>query len=503
MPEEALGKAQFFSENDHQVNGLVCKILLYLMGIFPILVLLVALKVVDMSYRDLLILISIGCFCCITPFIVYKKSASIQFVKYYGIIAISVFIALLGVNVSIEDDMLFILGVALSCMYLDYRFTRQIGIIGYVLMILSLFIKAGQMALIRGETPLQWFIGYGLGFSIQYIVLLIVFMGLSKKTKILLEKLREKDQIQRVVENCEEISRHLVDVVGEVTRSMEVSGENNELIANLTQKTLSDCYSNLSYMNETEKSIDEMCKALEEIHIETREVQRTSEETYKGTEEYKILITHTVERMREIEETTKITREAVEALEMRFREITSFTEIIASITSKTNILAINASIEAARAGEKGKGFDIVAKEVGKLATASKEATECIRELIEKLTVEVKGTEKSVARSEASVRKGILSMIEAKEKVQGLGGLQVKAKVQVEKITAHCEASKNYGEGVVRKAEQINYLMHQSVEQAHAISESTHSQVELTKQIEKNFEQINVISKELLEISQLS
>lgn len=49
---------------------------------------------------------------------------------------------------------------------------------------------------------------------------------------------------------------------------------------------------------------------------------------------------------------------------------------------KSNILAINASIEAARAGEKGRGFSIVASEMGDLAKVSEESTRSISSYLE-------------------------------------------------------------------------------------------------------------------------
>ena len=55
---------------------------------------------------------------------------------------------------------------------------------------------------------------------------------------------------------------------------------------------------------------------------------------------------------------------------------------ILHITEQTNLLSLNASIEAARAGEFGKGFSVVAKEIGKLADSSGKTAANIQGLCE-------------------------------------------------------------------------------------------------------------------------
>ena len=62
----------------------------------------------------------------------------------------------------------------------------------------------------------------------------------------------------------------------------------------------------------------------------------------------------------------------VENIQNNQRGILSIVQKVQSLTKKTNMLALNASIEAARAGEFGKGFSIVAEEIGKLAEESNE-----------------------------------------------------------------------------------------------------------------------------------
>ncbi len=66
-------------------------------------------------------------------------------------------------------------------------------------------------------------------------------------------------------------------------------------------------------------------------------------------------------------------------------QIKGITVTIGDISSQTNLLSLNASIEAARAGDAGRGFMVVAEEVGSLANQSTDAAVHINSLVEAIT----------------------------------------------------------------------------------------------------------------------
>jgi methyl-accepting chemotaxis protein len=69
--------------------------------------------------------------------------------------------------------------------------------------------------------------------------------------------------------------------------------------------------------------------------------------------------------------------ETMEGLDSSQTQIESIVGLIAGIADKTKLLALNAAIEAARAGDAGRGFDVVAKEVGDLAERTAQSTKDI------------------------------------------------------------------------------------------------------------------------------
>ncbi|MBC86007.1 MAG: hypothetical protein CL677_02420, partial [Bdellovibrionaceae bacterium] len=108
----------------------------------------------------------------------------------------------------------------------------------------------------------------------------------------------------------------------------------------------------------------------------------------------------------------------LESIREMMSQIEQKTDVINQIVFKTQLLSFNASIEAARAGVHGRGFSVVAVEVGKLATLSGDASTVIGELLENSKRQVDSIVNSI---EDKVEKGHTSSTMAKESFDLMAG----------------------------------------------------------------------------------
>lgn len=92
----------------------------------------------------------------------------------------------------------------------------------------------------------------------------------------------------------------------------------------------------------------------------------------------------------------------IDVMESTLERADSLVKVIEGISSKTDLLALNASIEAARAGKAGKGFAVVADDVSKLSEKTQSSIEEVKNVL--LTVS-KNIEKISQEIESGKKKG--------------------------------------------------------------------------------------------------
>ncbi|MBU3154881.1 methyl-accepting chemotaxis protein [Clostridium estertheticum] len=71
---------------------------------------------------------------------------------------------------------------------------------------------------------------------------------------------------------------------------------------------------------------------------------------------------------------------------------------IQAISSKTNMLGLNAAIEAARAGDAGRGFKVVATEIRKLSTSTSESVKKVDDVLKNIGASIKSINEKISKS---------------------------------------------------------------------------------------------------------
>ena len=490
---------EFFLNNDNKVNDTMCKILLWLLLIFPALFLLSFAKVFKVSINYLLVITPVGAVFCIVPTILKKFKVAASFIKYWSVFSMAVIIAIMGCNFHIGIYMTFVLAMALSCMYFDVKLTRYVAIFGYVCMVLSVFIRAHNAVLPEGDTVMSWFRAYTLGYTMEYIVMAVVFINIAKKARYYMESLNDTEKVQLVVDNCEEASQNLSVAVDKLHDSLKSSKEGNMGISQAAVLTFKDCSHNEDYIKETIESINRMAQVVETIIEKNEMLKEASDKTFASTKEYIMIMDGAVATMNTIDESTKKTLETITILNDRIEDIEQLTNTISAIANETSMLSLNASIEAARAGENGKGFAVVAGQVRKLAEESHSAVASITKHMESFRQNVLRSVASIKEETESVKAGILYITNAKDEAVSLGTIQENSLQIVDDISHNCTQSKECVEQVISMASNMESLMKHSSKMITDIKDSLEVQNELIDTMSELFEKVNEVSNRLEDI----
>ena len=252
-----------------------------------------------------------------------------------------------------------------------------------------------------------------------------------------------KDEVGQLLDAMQRMYDKLKEVILQVNQvSLEVSTrtqQSNVLVMQLKQGATEQA-------SALEESLASMRTMVDGIQLNSQHATRTEN-----------ISTQTAHDARETGESVSKTVNGILSINEKI-------SIISEIAKKTNLLALNASLEAVRAGEHGKGFEIVASEVQRLAERSQVAASEIVELskVSAQTAEESGAMLDALLPNISHTSTLVHDIAKASEVQRDSSVQISAALQQlehiaqqnSHISVELETSSNYMNQLVEELQTL-------------------------------------------------
>lgn len=225
------------------------------------------------------------------------------------------------------------------------------------------------------------------------------------------------------------------------------------------------------------EAIQETVAAMNEI---TAMVAQTTNRAGSSATEARAVLEKTrtgkgvVSEMNEAMQNLTQANEKLERISKIFKQISHKTTIINEIAFKTKMLSINAAVEAARAGQHGRGFSVVASEVGNLSKLSGEAANAVRALLASSQQEVSDI---IDTTSEQVRAGsrVTSAVD-----QAFSEIAKAVQQLAEQAVAISQAANEQELGVKQTASGIEQI-HSKMLETRSVAENTRAELRVVKE----------------------
>lgn len=277
-----------------------------------------------------------------------------------------------------------------------------------------------------------------LTLSIFGVLLFVYFVSniLMDAKKEELEKNRNK--MARILEKATLLAENLADSSRVLLENSQNESASTQELSAISVTLLDSSQSVLEKSNKGRGNLSALSESSRNMADKMGEVDQISGQLTEISAANEMALNNLMVISGKVEESTNQTMGVTEKLLNETGEIGRTLEVINEIAESINLLSLNASIEAARAGEMGRGFAIVAQEIGRLAVNTKNSLNDVNHVITKVKSETQKVADFMNENAsqmleqntvlASTVEGIRSMIKllktSAEAISAMHGLQV-------------------------------------------------------------------------------
>lgn len=229
-------------------------------------------------------------------------------------------------------------------------------------------------------------------YQLQIACLLLCYIGYIMSIRHLIESDGAltnsiKADLKRVVTTVEQVKTASNTIMDGITVVRELATENkhgSDIVVDGMNK-LTDHNGQLqSRTASSQKMTGDINSQVQNVVSMINDMVSLTAESGKHAKTSSVDLESLVQTARTMADLSNEVEHILDAFKAEFETVKQETGTIDSISSQTNLLALNASIEAARAGEAGKGFSVVAEQIRKLSTETKDSSGQISEALSRL-----------------------------------------------------------------------------------------------------------------------
>ena len=206
-----------------------------------------------------------------------------------------------------------------------------------------------------------------------------------------------KDTFENVKKQLDETRNQMNNITNEIQAATSTLEAEDKSVTG-TSDLVSQISSNITTLNQMiDSQVEAITQASAGIEQMIGNIQSISGSIDKMAGEFTELNSATAEGI----EKNRIVNELLNSVLAQSKTLQDTNMVIASISSQTNLLSMNAMIESAHAGEAGKGFAVVAEEIRKLADTSATQSKSIGENLKLIAENIRKVVESADLSKAS------------------------------------------------------------------------------------------------------